>query len=98
MGARVHLTVDDDQTAAVALGAGAILALAAGLTLDSRMLRMLGLAAAVTGGGLYVRGKLTERAEKIETTETQIRSELDELDPVARAQVLKGLAESDSDS
>jgi hypothetical protein len=96
VGARVHLTVEDDETAAVALGAGAILALAGGLILDSRLLRILGLAAAATGGGLYVRGKLTERTEKIETAENQIRSELDELDPVARVQVLKGLADSEA--
>ena len=55
---------------------------------------MLGLAAAVAGVGLFARAKLTERTEKIQAAESHIRSELDELDPVARAQVLKGLAHS----
>jgi hypothetical protein len=57
---------------------------------------MAGLGAALVGGGLYAREKLVERGEKISAAETSIRSELDDLDPVARAQVLKDLAESDS--
>jgi hypothetical protein len=35
--------------------------------------------------------KLAERHKKIEEAETDIRAELDKLDPVARAQVLKDI-------
>jgi hypothetical protein len=54
---------------------------------------MLGVAAVAAGGGLYARAKLTDRSETIEAAESQIRSELDDLDPLARAQVVKGLAD-----
>ncbi len=89
------LDLDDDKTT-VALAAGGILALAVGWILDSRLLGLLGLAAAAAGGGLYARGKLAERSEKIETAESHIRSELDELDPVGQAQVLKDLMDPES--
>jgi hypothetical protein len=56
---------------------------------------LLGLAAAVAGGGLFARVKLAERSEKIDEAESDIRSELDDLDPVARAQVLKGIVQSE---
>ena len=36
-----------------------------------------------------------ERTEKIEVAESHVLEELDELDPVARAQVLKGVVESE---
>jgi hypothetical protein len=35
---------------------------------------------------------LAERAERIEEAESRIRSELDDLDPVARAQVLEDVS------
>ena len=85
---------EDAETVALTLGAGGAVALVVGGMFDSGLLRVLGLAAAVAGVGLFARAKLTERTEKIEAAESHIRSELDELDPVARAQVLKGLAHS----
>jgi hypothetical protein len=90
------LDFDEGGNGAVAVAAGGILALALGWALDSGVLRVLGLGAAAVGGGLYVREKLAERDEKIHATEKQIRSELDELDPVARAQILDGLGRSDA--
>jgi hypothetical protein len=93
------LDLDKRETVALAVGAGGVLALVLGWILGSGVLRVLGLTAAVAGGvtgsGLYARRKLGERAEKIEAAQSHIRSELDELDPVARAQVLKGIAESE---
>jgi hypothetical protein len=72
----------------MAVGAGGLLAFLLSWTLDSRILRVLGLGAAVAGGALYAREKLAERAEKIEAAEGAVRSTLDDLDPVARAQVM----------
>jgi hypothetical protein len=88
------LQVEDRTTAAVAVAAGGVLALVLGLILGSRVLRVLGLAAALTGGGLYARRRLAERGAKIDAAESRMRSELDDLDPVARAQVLADLARS----
>ncbi|HEY7731877.1 MAG TPA: hypothetical protein VH950_13435 [Gaiellaceae bacterium] len=85
---------DDDETLALKVAAGGALALVLGLIFGSRLLRLLGLVAALAGGGLYARGKLAERSEKIDAAETRIRSELDDLDPVARAQVIQGIVES----
>ena len=87
---------DDDETVALAIGLGGMLALFLGWILGSSVLRFFGLAAAIAGGGLYARGKLAEREEKVESAQSNIRSQLEELDPVARAQVLKGLAEHES--
>jgi hypothetical protein len=90
-------TLDSDrETLGLKVGAGGAVALLVGLVFGSRLLRVAGLGAALVGGGIYAREKLVERGEKISTAETIIRSELDDLDPVARAQVLKDLAESDS--
>jgi hypothetical protein len=86
----------DDETVALAVGAGGALALVLGMIVDSGVLRVLGFVAAVAGGGFYARKKLAERSEKIDEAESAIRAELDELDPIAQAQVLKGLADSES--
>jgi hypothetical protein len=86
---------DDSETVALVVGAGGILGLALGWILDSSLLRLLGLTAVLAGGGLYARWKVGERSKRIEETESSIRSELDELDPIARAQVLKGIAQSE---
>ena len=83
---------DDGGTTALAVTAGGLVAVVLGWMLGSRVLRVLGLFTAVAGGGLYARGKLAARNQKIEAAEERIQSELDDLDPVARAQVLKGLA------
>ncbi|HWB56849.1 MAG TPA: hypothetical protein VG479_07940 [Gaiellaceae bacterium] len=90
-------TVDsgDRETLALKVGAGGAVAFLAGLVLGSKLLRVAGLGAALVGGGLYAREQLVERGEKISAAETRIRSELDDLDPVARAQVVKDLAEPD---
>ena len=87
------LELDDDDTIALAVGAGGIVGLVVGLILDSRLLRMLGLAGLAGGAALLVRGKLAERSEQIEDAKSTIRSELDDLDPVARAQVLADIAQ-----
>ena len=84
---------EDPESVALAVGAGGLLAFVLGWLLGSGVLRGLGFVAALAGGGLYAREKLAERGEKIEAAESQIRAELDELDPVARAQVLKDLAD-----
>jgi uncharacterized membrane protein len=76
----------------MAVGAGGLLAFLFSWILHSRVLRVLGLGAAVTGGALYAREKLAERAEKIEAAEGAVRSTLDDLDPVARAQVMMDIA------
>jgi hypothetical protein len=80
--------------AALKVAAGGLGAIVLGWILGWRFLRLLGLLAALVGGGLYAQAKLAERNRKIEEAEERIRSELDDLDPVARAQVLKGVAES----
>jgi hypothetical protein len=87
-----NLEPRDRDRAVVALAGGGILALAIGWIVKSRLLRLIGLLAAVAGGGLYARTKVDERSEKIDAAETTIRSTLDDLDPVARAQVLIDLA------
>jgi hypothetical protein len=79
----------------LAVGAGGVLALVAGWRRNSVLLRAFGTTLALAGGGLYAHGKVAERDERIEATQSQIRSELDDLDPLARAQVLEGLARSE---
>jgi hypothetical protein len=83
-----------EGTAGLAVGTGGVLALVAGRMLGSEVLQAFGLAAAITGGGIYAHRKVVERDARIEAAETTIRTELDELDPVARAQVLEDLARS----
>jgi hypothetical protein len=80
----------DGTTAVVAAGAG-VLAFVVGCFAGSRLLRVLGLATAAAGGGLYARAKLVERSKKIDAAETSIRSTLDDLDPIAKAQILKDI-------
>ena len=89
-----NLDPRDADPAVVALAGGGILALAIGFIVKSRMLQLVGILATVAGGGLYARSKIDERSEKIDAAETTIRSTLDDLDPVARAQVLIDLAGS----
>ena len=86
---------NEGEAVPLALTAGGALTLVLGWILGSGTLRALGLTAAVVGGGLYARGRLPERSETIDEAESHIRSELDELDPIARAQVLEGLARSE---
>ena len=83
-----------ERTVGLAVGAGGVLALVAGRLLGSAVLQAFGVVAAITGGGIYAHQKVVERDAKIEEAETTIHSELDDLDPVARAQVLEDLARS----
>jgi hypothetical protein len=84
--------LDADETAALAVAAGGALALVLGWILDSGWLRLFGFAGSLAGGGLYARSHVTKRDQKIEAAESAIRSELDDLDPVARMQILADLA------
>ena len=86
------LDLDQDEERAVALGAGGVLVFALGVIAGSRMLRLLGFATAAAGAGLLARRRLQVRSEKIAEAEETIRSELGDLDPVARAQVLADIA------
>ena len=86
------LDVQDTEALSFALGAGGMATLALSWVLDSRVLRLLGFAATVAAGGLYARARFGERHERIEAAESHIRSELETLDPVARAQVLADIA------
>jgi hypothetical protein len=88
------IDLDQDEEVALAVGVGGLVVLTLGMIVGSRALRLLGLASAAAGGGLYVRHKLEVRNEKIAEAEDKIRSELDDLDPVARAQVLADIARS----
>jgi hypothetical protein len=88
------LDLEGHGAVALAVAGGGVVAVVLGLILGSRVLRLLGLLAAVAGGGLYARERLAKRSEKIDAAETRIRSELDDLDPVARAQVLADVARS----
>ena len=89
------LDTGNGQTVAIAVGAGGALAFVLGWLLHSRLLRLLGIVAAGAGGVLYTRERLAERSEKIDAAESSIRSTLDDLDPVARAQILIDLAKPD---
>ncbi len=82
------------ETVALAVGGGGVATFALGVIVGSRLLRLLGLVAAFAGGGLYVRERLAERGEKIDEAESKVQSALDDLDPVARAQVLADIAKS----
>jgi hypothetical protein len=89
-----ELDHDHQETIALAVSAAGAVALVIGWIIHSRLLRILGLGSAVAGSVLYARRKLVERNEKIETAEDDVRSALDGLDPVARAQVLADAAKS----
>ena len=84
---------EHDETTVVALGAAGAFVFGLGVAVDSRALRLLGLGAAGAGAIILARERLEERGRKIDAAEDSIKSTLDELDPVARAQVLKGIAE-----
>lgn len=85
---------DDQETLALAISASGAAALVIGLIIGSRLLRILGLGSAVAGSVFYTRIKLAKRNEKIEAAESDVRAALDDLDPVARAQVLADAARS----
>ena len=84
------------NTVGLALGAGGVLALVVGWRRNLPVLSAFGATLALAGGGLYAHRKVAERDERIEEAQSQIQLELDELDPLARAQVLEGLARPDA--
>ena len=86
--------VEGHETVALAVASAGIVALVLGWLFGSRVLAVLGAIGALAGGGLYAREKLSERSEKIDAAESEIRSTLDDLDPVARAQVLADIVSS----
>jgi hypothetical protein len=88
------LDQQDRGVATLAVAAGGVVALLLGWILDLRILRWLGLVASLAGGGLLVRDRLAQRDEKIASAEGRIRSELDDLDPLARARVLEDVVRS----
>jgi|SRR4051794_7640807 hypothetical protein len=91
---RDGLDRDGQETVVLAVSAGGVAAFVLGAIIGSRLLRILGLGSAVAGSVLFARLKLAERSDKIEAAEENVRSALDDLDPVARAQVLADAAKS----
>ena len=85
---------DDQETLALAISASGAAALVIGWIISSRLLRIVGLGSAVAGSAFYTHIKLAKRNQKIKAAEKDIRSALDDLDPVARAQVLADAAKS----
>jgi hypothetical protein len=85
---------DGGDIPAAVLCAGGALVFVLGAARHSRLLRVAGLLATLAAGGLYARRKLAVRRARIDVAESHIRSELDDLDPVARAQVLADIARS----
>ena len=81
-GADVFLP-DGGDTPALALAGGGTIAFVVGIVIGSRLLRVL---------GLYGSRKLEARGKMIDGAESTIRSELEDLDPVARAQVMADIA------
>jgi hypothetical protein len=93
---RQHSTFrpDEGDVPAAVLGAGGALVFVLGSARHSTPLRAAGLLATACACAVYARRKLEVRRAKIDVAESHIRSELDDLDPVARAQVLADMARS----
>jgi hypothetical protein len=85
---------DGGDIPAAVLCAGGVLVFLLGAARRSTLLRAAGLVATLTACGLYARRKLAVRRARIDVAESHIRSELGDLDPVARAQVLADIARS----
>jgi hypothetical protein len=85
---------DGGDIPAAVLAAGGVAVALVGVARRSTLLRVTGLLATLGGCGLYARRKFEVRKARIDVAESHIRSELDELDPVARAQVLADIARS----
>src|SRR5262245_45407153 len=85
---------DGGDIPAAVLAAGGVVVFVFGTTRRSKLLCAAGLLATLAASGLYARRKLKARKAKIDVAESHIRSELDDLDPVARAQVLADIARS----
>ena len=85
---------DSGDAPAALLAAGGIVVFLLGVSRRSTLSRVAGLLATLSAFGLYARRKLEVRRARIDSAESHIRSELDDLDPVARAQVLADIARS----
>jgi hypothetical protein len=85
---------DGGDIPAALVAAGGVLVFLLGTARRSTPLRAAGLLAALAACGLYARRKLEVRRARIDVAESHIRSELGDLDPVARAQVLADIARS----
>ena len=88
-------TRSEKEVAATAFAAAGGAVLLVGVLRRSAALSLLGLAAAALGGIALGRERLAERSEKIRDATEHVRDELAGLDPVARAQVLKDIAQHD---
>ena len=64
----------EEGTVGLAIGAGGLAAFVAGRILGAAVLQAFGVAAAITGGGIYAHRKIVERDAKIEEAETTIRA------------------------
>jgi hypothetical protein len=87
------LDLHDGETAGLAIVAGGVVVIVLGWIAHSRVLRVGGFLAAAAGSGLYARTKIAERSEKIDAAESHIRSELDDLDPIGKAEVIAKLTQ-----
>jgi hypothetical protein len=85
------LDAGSSHSGAAVAGGGALLYVL-GRILGSSLLRAVGVLAALAGAALFVRQRIEERSRRIEEAADHIRSELDDLDPVAKAQVIADLA------
>lgn len=82
----------DDTKLALGLAAGGAAGVLLGWIFGWRLFRIAGWIAAAVGLGLFAKGKFEDRQERVDAATASIRSELDDLDPVARAQVLADVA------
>jgi hypothetical protein len=89
---RIFAAIDSGgETLALLVTGGGVATMILSVPLGSRVLRWLGAATALAGGGLYARGRMAERSDRIHQAQEQVHSALDGLDPVAKAQVLSDL-------
>ena len=84
-----------EAVVAKAFAAGGVAMFAVGAFRRSFPLAIVGLAAGGVGGAALARLKLAERAAKIREATEHVRADIEGLDPVARAQVLKDIAKDD---
>ena len=87
------LDLHGGETAGLAIVAGGVVVIILGWIAHSRALRAIGFLAAAAGSGLYARTKIGERSEKIDAAESHIRSKLDDLDPIGKAEDIVELTE-----
>src|SRR5262245_51807689 len=94
--AKQHRTFapDGGDIPAAVLAAGGVAVFLLGAARRSMLLGGAGLLVTLGGCGLYARRKFEVRRARMDVAESHIRSELDDLDPVARAQVLADIARS----